>query len=158
MTIVIPGNPMAAPRPRSTRKGITYMPKEYTSWKATAHDHMQRAMLSELGNDKPLAGAVRMTISAYWLCPTTEYRKSPQPQRWRAKRPDIDNCAKAVMDAAIGVLVLDDAQVVELVVRKFVAAQGEPARVVVTLEAMEEAHVPAHPAQRAASQTLTLAL
>lgn len=136
ITVEIPGEPQAQARQRHrlvrTRDGrqfvTNYQPAECRNWKATAQEHMRTAM----GERAPYTGAVALVISAFFACPRSQWRtRTPLPARWKIGKPDLDNCAKAVMDSAIGVLFLDDAQVVDLRVQKIVAAQGEPARVVV---------------------------
>jgi hypothetical protein len=44
---------------------------------------------------------------------------------WHATKPDVENLAKALLDALTGILWVDDGQVAELVLRKKVAAGGE---------------------------------
>ena len=50
------------------------------------------------------------------------------------RRRDVDNCAKSICDALNGIVYLDDSQVVELTVRRYV--DRERPRADVTVEAM----------------------
>lgn len=147
LSITIPGEPFAQPRARSfalMRKGPDgkkapvfgpggapvirhYDPKDAVSWKATAQDHMAAA-LRAIGCASPFvpAGPVAIEIRALYSCLKGDRRKKPRGLRRKSTRPDLDNIAKAVKDAAKGVLWLDDSQVAELVVRKFYAPQDAP--------------------------------
>jgi len=126
--VIIPGEPHAQGRQRvrvlRTKTGRTiahqYQPAESRNWKATAQAHMRRAM----GKRSPFAGPVSVRIRAAFTCPRSDWRKQPRPWRYHAKRPDIDNCLKAIFDAATGVLWFDDSQVAELHATKSIAAQG----------------------------------
>jgi Holliday junction resolvase RusA-like endonuclease len=114
---------------------VAYDPKKSRTWKATAQDHMVAAMAGA----PPLLGALSCEIAATFTCPASEHRKTiPQPRRWHAKKPDSENVAKAVLDAATGVLWLDDSQVSRLVVVKAIGAQGEPPRLWLKVEQIVE--------------------
>lgn len=125
----IPGVPVAQGRPRAVRFGNSarlYDPSKSRSWKGAAQVHMLEALEAAGLRAPGFAGPVELVVSAVWPCPKGRERKSaPAPRTWKASRPDADNVAKAVMDAANSVLLADDAQVVRLVVEKLVAAQGE---------------------------------
>lgn len=122
--IRIPGEPCAQGRPRFARRGkfmSAYDPPKSRNWKATAQQHMVDAMKRR----RPLEGPLSCEIVATFTCPRSHWRKrTPQPVRLHWKTPDIENVAKAVLDAATGVLWLDDAQVARLLVVKLVGAQG----------------------------------
>ncbi len=130
----IPGKPMGEPRPRATTIGghaRLYTPKESTSYRAMVAHFVRDAMAGA----RPLTGPVRLTIDAFRACPKTDERKrEPRPQRRWTTKPDASNVAKIVEDALNGVAWIDDAQVAELVVRKWTAAQGEAPRVEVRIE------------------------
>ncbi len=126
--IVIPGEPCAQGRPRFARRGkfmVAYDPAKSRNWKATAQQHMRDAMAGAA----PLQGPLSCEVAARFTCPSRDHRKcEPMPRRWHAKRPDVENVVKAVLDAATGVLWLDDNQVSHLVAVKVIAAQGEAPR------------------------------
>jgi len=135
---IIPGEPVAQGRPRAfrTKAGLirTYDPAKSRNWKATAHEHFRAAL--NLAGKQPFAGPVACMIRAVFTCPRSDWRKSkPVLRRPHAKRPDAENVAKAVLDAAQGVLFLDDSQVARLTVEKFIGAQGEAPRVEVAVAA-----------------------
>lgn len=133
----IPGEPCAQGRPRFVRRGkfvSAYDPPKSRNWKATAQEHMRRAMHGR----PPLQGALNCDIVATFTCPRSDYRKrEPRSWRWHAKRPDIENVSKAVLDAATGVLWVDDDQVARLVVLKLIGAQGEAPSIWMTVRALD---------------------
>lgn len=155
LRVEIPGEPFSQPRARSfplMSGGAPvlgaggrpimrhYNPEKAVSWKAAAQDHMGTAMAAA-GYSAPFVGAgpVYLEISAYFTCPKSDHRKrDPRGLRRHAKTKDFDNIAKAVMDAAKGVLWLDDRQVSDAHVNKYIAPQGEAPRVVVRLWALPE--------------------
>jgi Holliday junction resolvase RusA-like endonuclease len=138
---LIPGVPVAQGRPRAfrTKAGAirTFDPAKSRNWKAMAHEHM-RAAMDQAGMAAPFAGAVLCRVFAVFTCPKSDWRKRARIRRCHAKRPDAENVAKAVLDAATGVIWLDDAQVAELSVSKVIGAQGEAPYVQVTVQALEE--------------------
>ena len=134
--VVIPGQPHGMGRPRAVIRGKhagVYERPEDASWKAYASALYQSAMFSQLHPCTPLAGPVAVWIVAVWACPKSAKKADRCRQRPRVGKPDADNIAKAVCDAGNGVLWVDDAQVVELHVTRFVAAEGGAPRVEVTV-------------------------
>lgn len=148
LTVTIPGEPCAQGRPRAfvNRAGQArvYDPQKSRNWKATAQQHMADA-LQAAGVAAPLVveGAVELHVVAVFTCPRSHWRKrDPTPRRPKVSRPDAENVAKAVQDAASGVLFTDDAQVVRLVVEKWIGAQGEAPGVTIFVRAIEPTQVP----------------
>lgn len=143
LEISIPGEPCAQGRPRFARRGrfvVAYDPAKSRNWKATAQQHMRDARGPDV---PPLQGPVSCEISATFTCPKGDWRKrEPQSRRWHWKKPDPENVAKAVLDAATGVLWLDDSQVARLVVVKAIGAQGEAPRVWLRVGPIAEAPTP----------------
>lgn len=142
LTIIIPGKPQPQQRMKATIRGqhaSVYEPTESRNWKATAQQHMADA-LRKAGDTHPWDCTMRVEIVAVFPLPAGEHRKKPTPRRWHTKaNGDCDNLAKAVLDAGNAVLWRDDASVVELIVRKYVAAQGELPRVVVRVTPIVDA-------------------
>lgn len=159
LSVTIPGEPFAQPRARSfplMRKGpdgvsrpvlkadgrpiiLHHDEKRAVSWKATAQDHMAAA-LREIERACPFiaAGAVALEIRAVYACLKSDRRKKPRGLRRKATRPDLDNLAKAVKDAAKGILWIDDSQVAELTASKLYAPQDAPPRVELRVWALAE--------------------
>lgn len=130
--IMIPGEPVAQGRGRAfgyrrhdgTIGARVFDPEKSRNWKAAAGDSAGQAMQGA-GFSNPLAGNLRVEITARFTCPRSQWRKrEPLQERPHGKRPDAENVAKAVLDAMTGTVYLDDSQVAELVVIKRIAAQG----------------------------------
>jgi Holliday junction resolvase RusA-like endonuclease len=128
----VPGDPVAKGRPRVVRDGAftrTFTPK-------TTVDFENRVRFAaEHAGARPLEGPVSMTVTAMFAMPKGRFRKrAPRPAEWKTTKPDLDNLLKSVKDALNGIAYADDSQVVELHAGKIHAAQGEPARTIVTVE------------------------
>jgi Holliday junction resolvase RusA-like endonuclease len=123
LTFSVPGEPVPQPRPRvSTRGGFAraYVPAKHPvhayrqSLAAAARD----AGLSETG--EPL----NVAIDAVFERPKSHMRKSGvKADAPRLPRPDVDNIAKAVLDALQDVMG-DDTLVARLVVEKSWGTEG----------------------------------
>jgi Holliday junction resolvase RusA-like endonuclease len=126
LRVVIPGEPIAQGRPRFARRGpyvVAYDPPRSRSWKQCAQAHMAAAM-TQVGASL-FSGPVKVTITARFSCPRSEWRKrEPLAERPHVKRPDLENVIKAILDAGTGVVWHDDSQVSALDAQKLVAAQG----------------------------------
>lgn len=134
----IPGKPFSQPRPKASAfrlpggavRGRVYNPAAAVQWKAQASAHLaQQARL--VSADLPLfTGSVSVVIRAFYGLPKGRRLKRGFRERdWRHGGHDLDNVAKAVLDAAGGVLWLDDSAVVELLISKVRGNQDEAPRV-----------------------------
>lgn len=134
---VIPGPPVSwsrAGRGMGARTGgafVTFTPAKQRNWTHVAQAYMREAMAGRALFDGPLV----VRVVAKWPRPKSVPKRDGPDARPRPSRPDADNVGKIVCDAGNGVLWLDDAQVVRLIVEKWVAAQGEGPCVAVTVEA-----------------------
>lgn len=98
--------PKSCPRPRFTKSGHSFMPKEYTEWKKRFIESTI-TQLSEITDDfktieRPLS------LRAQFIFPRPQrlqHREIPSKGLVHASKPDLDNCLKAVMDG------LSDAQI-----------------------------------------------
>ncbi len=118
--------PVGKGRPRFSKRGGFV--RTYTDSKTLAYEaEVRQACQDAMGDSPPMAGPVSLRIEA-WL---------PVPASWSKKRrqealeglvvpgkPDLDNIAKAVMDAVNGVLYDDDKQVCALRVQKWYGQTG----------------------------------
>jgi Holliday junction resolvase RusA-like endonuclease len=129
LTFSVPGEPVPQPRPRvSTRGGFA---RAYVPAKHPVHAYRQAlaaaaaaAGLSETG--EPL----NVVIDAVFERPKSHLRKSGvRADAPRLPRPDVDNLAKAVLDALQDVMG-DDTLVARLVVEK---SYGQEARTTVRI-------------------------
>ena len=102
--------PRSKQRPRSTRFGHTYTPKETREYEKS----IAEAYTGKLFAEGPLR--ITLAFNAGWTKITIEELK---PKRVPSKlRGDIDNYAKAILDALNGVAYTDDKQIVSLELRK----------------------------------------
>lgn len=131
ITATIPGEPVAQGRGRVAviaGHARVYDPAKSRNWKATAQEHLRRAM--EASGYLPLRGPLALQVEAVFTMPASRHlRKGARPSEWHTKRPDLDNVLKSLKDAASGVVWLDDRQVVAVSASKRTGAQGEPPRV-----------------------------
>ena len=122
ISFIVPGIPVAKGRPRFARvgKGV----RTFTPAKTVRFE--ERVMLAaQAAGVTMLTGPVEVSISAIFGMVGPPRKRKPREAQWKATRPDVENVAKAVLDALNGIAYRDDAQVVSLFVTKRFAAQGE---------------------------------
>lgn len=117
ITFSVPGDPVPQPRPRiSTAKGFghAYVPKKHP-----VHAYRQAVQLAAIDAGlRRQQGAVQVVIDAVFARPKSHLNKTGvKASAPLLPRPDVDNVAKAVLDA-IGPILGDDTQVSRLVVEK----------------------------------------
>ncbi len=129
ITFSIPGEPVPQPRPRvSTRGGFAraYVPKTHA---VHAYRQSLAAAARDAGvtqTDEPLS----VVIDAVFVRPKSHLRKSGvKPDAPKLPRPDVDNIAKACLDALQDVIG-DDTCVARLVIEK---SYGTEARTTVRI-------------------------
>jgi len=129
VTFCVPGKPFAKQRPRATRQGRVYTPKETVSFERTV------AQIALPAFPQPMTGPIKVTIRATFQPPQSWSKKkvAEHLHRPHTQRPDLDNCAKALLDGLNRIAWADDGQVAEIVVSK---VWGVTAQTVVTVEAM----------------------
>ena len=120
--VFVPGDPRGQPRPRAFyRKGLgvrVYDAGTAEGWKSQVALAMRHGIASV-----PTADPVRLELRFVLARPKSHYDKAgivrKRMPRSHTAKPDVDNLAKAVLDAIqhLGVWV-DDAQVTELLVTK----------------------------------------
>ncbi len=114
----IPGEPQGKARPRfDSRKKVTYTPQKTREYEAIVRDCYRKN-----GNKKPLSGAVRAHITAYFAIPKSTTKRDRADMLagviLPTKKPDLDNIIKAILDALNGLAYRDDACVTEVTARK----------------------------------------
>lgn len=116
--LIVPGTPVPKARARTVAQGgrvHAYTPEATKAWETKVQLWARRAALYI--PDAPLAGPLAVTMVFYL----------PRPQRCKREhpsvRPDVDNYAKAVLDALNGVVWRDDGQIVQLAASK---VYGDP--------------------------------
>lgn len=119
LNIWIPMEPVAKGRPR-LGKGRTYTPA-----KTAAYEKALKLFLKRAWAGRPiLKGALDLHLSFCLMRPkSVPFKKRPSP----TVKPDVDNLAKAVLDAANGILWVDDAQICRLTVEKSYTCEIETA-------------------------------
>lgn len=120
MEFIVEGEPQGKARPRFSRKtGTIYTPAKTAKYEK----QIRKAFLSVGGKIIPADCYVGVTVDAYFKIPksyTKGKRLACQHNINRpAKKPDIDNTLKAVLDALNGVAYEDDRQVIEVHCRKW---------------------------------------
>jgi Holliday junction resolvase RusA-like endonuclease len=114
ITVAISGEPVAKGRARITRRGFAYTPAATRKYEA----HGRLAAQLAMDGRPPIEGPVRISVVV----------ELPVPSSWSARkkagalaggirptsRPDVDNYVKAILDAVNGIVLADDALVVEL--------------------------------------------
>jgi Holliday junction resolvase RusA-like endonuclease len=116
LTFRVDGEPIAQPRHRIASRGrfaTAYIPKGHAihAWKY-AIEEAARLEAERVGwvplKNEPLAISMSFHFS----------RPRSNKTEWHTQRPDLDNLAKAVLDALHGIAFLDDSAVLNLRLRK----------------------------------------
>lgn len=117
ISFTVPGDPRGKGRPRFTRQGRAYTDAKTRVYETCIGMVAEAAMA---GRD-PIGGKCNVILKAYARIPVS-WTKARQ---WAAisgelipGKPDLDNIAKAALDAMNGLVYVDDVQVVRLVVEK----------------------------------------
>lgn len=139
MAFVVPGAPHGKARARSTRSGHHYTPPETRAYEESVAWAIKRAM----GACRPIVGPLRVELTAIYPIPASWSKKrQAEAAAWRlvpAVKPDLDNVAKAICDGGNGVAWVDDAQIVDLVVRKRYGLRPEVRVIAALLDADQTA-------------------
>lgn len=106
------------PRPRFTKAGVVYMPKAYEGYEESIAEAYRKA------GGRLREGPVNVEITYRRRLPASRPKKVVREPD--LGKPDVDNVAKAVLDALNGVAYADDAQVVDLRIRKQRRRREEP--------------------------------
>ena len=142
MNFVIKGEPHPQGRPRCRKLGNYAQPYEAPKdkkWKTDA----RKQIISQLSIDgqKPVFRSgipLKVRIVSVFGRPKSDHRKrDPKQLEWHVKKKDIDNIAKAVLDAATGVLWADDAQVSIMICEKHLGAQDDKPRTTLSVEPID---------------------
>lgn len=131
MKFVVLGEPFGKQRPRYTKFGRAYTPKETVNYESL----VKVAYMDQIGMDAIISeGNVYVEINAYFKIPKNTSKKKTESMIKGyirpTKKPDVDNIAKIILDALNGVAYSDDTQVVEIIVTK---SYSETPRVEITI-------------------------
>lgn len=117
IVITIPGPPVAKGRPRMTRTGRAYTPAKTRA----AEGYMRHAIAAQAGQPM-LQGALDVSVIAMLPIPASWSKRKRADAAAGILRPtgkpDGDNLAKSICDAANGLLWADDGQIVCLTISK----------------------------------------
>jgi Holliday junction resolvase RusA-like endonuclease len=127
MSIVfdVPLEPKGKGRPRFSRHGK--FTKVYTDQATLDYETaIQLCASKAMGSQKPLETPVSVYLHIRVSIPKSYSKKRSEAclagTERPAKKPDIDNIGKAILDAMNGTVYLDDVQVVELNLKKIYSA------------------------------------
>lgn len=108
MEIRIDIEPLGKQRPRMSRRGGVYTPS-----KTRVYERILAQIFKSKYKDSPIESAVCLNVSFFFKKAKSSKLVFP------TKKPDLDNCVKAVKDAGNGILWKDDSQIVHLEATKF---------------------------------------
>ena len=115
------GTPVAKGRPRAFRLGggvRMFTPKKTQAWETL----VERVIRAEMGDNPPLEGELEVHVLLTLPVPASWPRKAKEAAlnglTPHISRPDVDNLAKAVLDACNGSLWVDDCQITRLTCQK----------------------------------------
>lgn len=115
--LTIDGEPVAASRPRVTRKGWAYTPAKYEAYKQRIKFEIQSQYHGEVLT-KAVAVKVVFYRSVQKSVSKVERERRLTNEHPPVMKPDIDNLFKAVTDACTGVIWYDDNQIVDVNMKK----------------------------------------
>jgi crossover junction endodeoxyribonuclease RusA len=102
-----------------------HLSRPYARWKDAAAAEARAVWAGR----PPLEGPVEVRLLAVLPAPLSARKLAGAPRTWAARKPDVDNVAKAVLDALTDAAIWgDDAQVVALTVHRCWGAVQERAR------------------------------
>lgn len=112
---VFVGPPVSAPRPRATRQGHIYMPKEYMQHKKNLVYQLQKQI--NLTNHQVIKDPVKIEIN--FIYPRPKYLGGSDI-RIKDTKPDIDNLVKTILDVLTDAKIwIDDNLVSSITASKF---------------------------------------
>jgi len=114
--LTIPGTPIAKGRPRVGRYG-TYTPKKTADFES----YVKYCWAAEYGGLKPSDRPLTAELVFYMPIPKSVSKKARaamEQGQAHTKKPDLDNMAKAVLDALNGLAYTDDSHIYDLKVSK----------------------------------------
>lgn len=119
VSLIIDGEPIAKARPRFSKYGHAYTPKKTAQYEKKIKDAYRTQP-----NTFKFERSAALMVSIIFSMPIPQ-SYSKKRRKWildgyehYTKKPDIDNLAKAVLDALNGVAWEDDSQIVTLNLRK----------------------------------------
>lgn len=133
-TFTVPGKPFGKQRPRVTRTGHAFTPKETVSYE----NLVRMSFVEKYPEFIPTGGPVILSIIAAFPVPpswTKKKAKAALAGNIYPGKPDIDNVLKIIQDALNGIAYTDDAQIFHADITK---SYAEKPGVTVYMEFIEE--------------------
>ena len=138
ITIYVPSVPVAQPRPRATVRG-NHATVYHAAGPVDAFKASVRMAASSEYDGPPLTGP--LCVNIVFVLPRPKrliWKKRPMPREWHASKPDRDNLDKAVLDALSGLLWVDDCQVCDGRIQKYIASGDEQPHVSIRITELSE--------------------
>ena len=118
LSFTVPGAPKGKGRPRLTRKGIAYTPRDTVVYENLVKLSFSQAYPSYI----PSFGCVKAEIRAFYPIPKSFTKLKRESALYGfiypTKKPDSDNIAKSILDSLNNLAYADDSQVIHLEVTK----------------------------------------
>lgn len=119
----VPGTPVGKGRPRAARRGagvVMFTPEKTAGYEALVAAAASNAMRAEAGPlfTGPLEAVLEMRIPIPASWSKAHKAAALAGTELPTSRPDIDNVAKAILDACNGAVFRDDSQIVMLAATK----------------------------------------
>ena len=124
MNIVIYGEPIPQGRPRFTKTGHTYDPQRSRNYKQLVRFWVTQH-LKKVAGWKPFENALCVDLTFYMGIPSSWSKEkrikaiNGQIRPTSKRVGDLDNLCKSVTDAILGLVYVDDSQIVNLGVSKY---------------------------------------
>lgn len=135
MKFSVPGAPKGKARPRVTRSGHAYTPRDTVLYE----NLVKTSFTAAYPHQRPIDAEISAVIYAYYPIPKSASRKRKQQMLdgdlKPVTKPDTDNVAKAILDSLNGIAYSDDSHVTDLTVMK---RYSDTPRVFVMLKWQEE--------------------
>jgi len=136
INIIIDGHPVAMPRPRFSKTGRTYYPKQVHTHKENIIAAIKKSIAAH-GWQK-LANRVPVSVTMQFVHPRIKRNKSEQ-REYKTTRPDVDNIAKMYLDCCTKAEIWhDDSQVVFLQLSDHYAGVYEQAHTTIIIKEIEQ--------------------
>lgn len=123
--------PVACPRPRVTKRGITFYPESYREFKKTAS-----LLLTNQWKKDPLTTPLSIDILCIHTKPKSKIRKKTAEVRLPKfkGRGDLDNFVKSILDVLqIGGVIANDSQVFKLTAESWWGSVNERSHIQITI-------------------------
>lgn len=114
------GKPIGKGRPKFSRIG-NYV-KTYTPEQTTNYENLVRLSYQQQVGAVKLEGSINASMTFYFPIPksvTKKVREQMLAEKYpHSKKPDLDNCIKAIADSLNGIAFDDDSQICSVISRK----------------------------------------